>query len=130
MVGTVLIVGASRGIGLELVRQYAEMGHRVIAGCRNPASAGVFKSNRNIVVQCLDTSSDESVASFATTVGDQPIDIAIVSAGVAGGERDQQTDVVCGGDHTRAADPRLPDPHDRLRCPVCAGDRFATGDRP
>ncbi len=30
----VLITGAGRGIGLELVRQYAERGDRVLAGCR------------------------------------------------------------------------------------------------
>ncbi|MDL2403646.1 SDR family oxidoreductase [Rhizobium mayense] len=90
MIETVLVAGASRGIGLELVRQYAEMGYRVIAGCRNPATAGALtslKSNGNIAIHGLDTSSDESVARFSTNVGDQPIDIAIVSAGVAGGDR-------------------------------------------
>jgi NAD(P)-dependent dehydrogenase (short-subunit alcohol dehydrogenase family) len=33
---TWLIVGASRGIGLEFVRQIAANGHRVIATVRNP----------------------------------------------------------------------------------------------
>ncbi len=30
----ILITGAGRGIGLELARQYAERGDRVLAGCR------------------------------------------------------------------------------------------------
>ena len=34
---TVLVIGASRGIGLELVRQYAEAGDRVLATARDDA---------------------------------------------------------------------------------------------
>ncbi|HNK06660.1 MAG TPA: SDR family NAD(P)-dependent oxidoreductase, partial [Giesbergeria sp.] len=34
---TVLVIGASRGIGLELVRQYAAEGWRVIATVRDDA---------------------------------------------------------------------------------------------
>ena len=37
--GTVLITGANRGIGLELVRQYADRGWKVIATARNVAEA-------------------------------------------------------------------------------------------
>ena len=33
----VLVMGASRGIGWELVRQYLEAGHRVIATARDAA---------------------------------------------------------------------------------------------
>jgi NAD(P)-dependent dehydrogenase (short-subunit alcohol dehydrogenase family) len=35
----VVITGAGRGIGLELARQYAERGDRVLAGCRDIARA-------------------------------------------------------------------------------------------
>lgn len=37
--GRVLVTGASRGLGLEFVRQYARLGARVFAGCRAPDEA-------------------------------------------------------------------------------------------
>ena len=37
---TLLVTGASRGIGREFVRQYAAEGWRVIAGCRDPGAVG------------------------------------------------------------------------------------------
>jgi len=40
MTKTILITGANRGIGLELVRAYLGMGdHSIIACCRNPEDA-------------------------------------------------------------------------------------------
>ncbi|MEE8306846.1 MAG: SDR family NAD(P)-dependent oxidoreductase, partial [Gammaproteobacteria bacterium] len=33
---TVLITGANRGLGLEMVRQYAADNYQVIACCRDP----------------------------------------------------------------------------------------------
>ena len=33
---TVLITGSNRGIGLELARQYADLGYKVIATARTP----------------------------------------------------------------------------------------------
>jgi NAD(P)-dependent dehydrogenase (short-subunit alcohol dehydrogenase family) len=36
---TWIVIGASRGIGLELVRQLLAQGHQVIAAVRNPVTA-------------------------------------------------------------------------------------------
>lgn len=85
---TVLIAGASRGIGLALARQYAEAGHNVIAGCRRPEEAVALQKLTvlfKVTVYPLDTSSDDSVASFRAAVGDLPISILLVVAGTAGG---------------------------------------------
>lgn len=87
---TALIAGASRGIGLELVRQYAEDGYRVIAGCRQPESAADLQAlveSLNIEVYQLDTASDESVSHFAAKVGDDAVEVVIVTAGTQGGEQ-------------------------------------------
>ena len=37
--GTVLVTGSSRGLGLELVRQLIPIANKVIATCRDPESA-------------------------------------------------------------------------------------------
>jgi NAD(P)-dependent dehydrogenase (short-subunit alcohol dehydrogenase family) len=86
----VLITSASRGIGLEFVRQYAEDGWRVFAACRDPASAArlepVAKASRgNIEVLRMDVTDAEGIRAAARQVGEQPIDVLINSAGIMGG---------------------------------------------
>lgn len=64
---TWVVVGASRGIGLEYVKQLLQAGNRVIATARNPDASGlsaVVKSHGNpedcIIEQC-DVASSESI---------------------------------------------------------------------
>src|SRR5690242_3454198 len=64
-----VVTGASRGIGLELVRQLAARGHRCDIG--DPAS----------------------VRAFAAALGDAPVDVVINNAGVWGGEHQDLADL-------------------------------------
>ena len=55
---TVMIVGATRGIGLELVRQYAAQGDNVIACARDTEAAALLDTeaanHTNIRIEQLD----------------------------------------------------------------------------
>ncbi len=92
---TILVTGANRGIGLEFVRQYAEAGDRVIAGCRSPERADALQkiadaAAEKVSVRRLDVGSDASVEALQMEVGEQPLDILISNAGVAGPDKDGQ----------------------------------------
>lgn len=85
---TVLITGASRGIGLELARQYAERGWSVIATCRNPAEADelqkIAAQRKNVVVEPLDVTDFATVDRLATRYKGRPIDVLLNNAGISG----------------------------------------------
>jgi NAD(P)-dependent dehydrogenase (short-subunit alcohol dehydrogenase family) len=85
----IVITGCSRGIGLELVRQYSARGERVEAGARSPAQAGalVELSRRNadlVAVHPVDVADPRSVAAFAAGLAAGPVDLLINNAGVSG----------------------------------------------
>jgi len=89
---TVLVTGANRGIGLELVRQYVAGGDQVIAVCRDPARAKALAdiaagSDGRVTIEAADVGDDAAVAALKRAVGDAPIDILIANAGVMGPER-------------------------------------------
>ena len=87
---TVLVAGSNRGVGLELSRQYAQAGWRVIAGCRTPDSAAALKElaeRHHLRVHPLDTASDRSVSDLAASLDGESIDVLIAVAGVPGGDR-------------------------------------------
>lgn len=85
MTETIMITGASRGIGLEFVRQYAADGARVIAACRNPGGAeGLRAVSGDIEPLALDVTDAESVAAARSQLGDRPIDVLINNAGIYG----------------------------------------------
>ena len=83
MTGTVMVIGASRGIGLELARQYAADGWRVHATTRTPDRPGALgRLAGDVVVHELDVRRTDQTASLATAVASEGIDLLIHNAGV------------------------------------------------
>ena len=80
---TILVVGASRGIGFEFVRQYAAEGNRVIATHRS-AEAGAKLRELGAKPAILDLLDESAVLNFGEKLADEKIDIAVINAGIAG----------------------------------------------
>ena len=78
---TVLIIGASRGIGLALARQYAAAGDRVIATARSDDD---LRTLRELGAQGLrvDVADPASISGLAWQLDGEKIDIALYVAGV------------------------------------------------
>ena len=81
---TIMITGASRGLGLEFARQFYNEGCRVIATCRNPKDANALNAIGDIDVHALDVTDDKNVATLADKLRGENIDILINNAGVIG----------------------------------------------
>ena len=81
---TIMITGASRGLGLEFARQFYSEECRVIATCRDPKKANELNSIGDIDVHSLDVTDDKSVANLADKLRGENIDILINNAGVIG----------------------------------------------
>ena len=83
---TVLITGATRGLGRALALQYATAGWRVIAcGRRAPTS------ENGIVPETLDVADPASITDLARRFDGVPIDVLINNAGIRGDTGGLQT---------------------------------------
>lgn len=92
---TVLVTGASRGLGLEFARQYAGDGWTVIATCRDPRRAPLLDkvaaaASGRVSIEPMDVSDFAQVDRLAAKYKGQPIDILINNAGVARGDVERQ----------------------------------------
>ena len=86
MTKNVFITGASRGIGLELTRQYLSAGDHVFAAARNPScdALAALKSQYadTLTPVTLDVTDAASIAAAVGTLGDTPIHLLINNAGI------------------------------------------------
>ncbi|WP_299732233.1 SDR family oxidoreductase [Devosia sp.] len=79
---TILISGANRGIGLELARQFAADGWKVLGTARDPDGAGDLKALGASVLP-LQVTEQTSIDALAQTLANEPIDVLIANAGIA-----------------------------------------------
>ena len=84
---TALIIGASRGIGRELARQYLADGWRVIATARKPDDCASLAALGAEPHQ-LDVTNADSLAAIGWKLDDERIDVAILGAGLYGPRTD------------------------------------------
>jgi len=86
---TLLTTGAGRGIGLELVRQYAADNWTVIACARAPESSSELtqlaeRSKGRVSIHRLDVTDFSAIDALAKDLDDRPIDVLINTAGMMG----------------------------------------------
>lgn len=87
---TVLVTGASRGIGLGFVVHLARRGATVLATARDPNTPKLAGAQREagegrITTFALEVTSDASVAELARALAGRAIDLVIQNAGIASG---------------------------------------------
>jgi len=88
---TVLIVGASRGLGLGLAHEYAARGWRVIGTVRtaNPPEALLAlaaETGNRVRVEMVDINLPEQVTALRERLEGERIDLLFVNAGISNGE--------------------------------------------
>jgi len=80
---SILIAGASRGIGREFVRQLVEKGWRVLATARDQAGCAAL-AELGAEPFILDITDDRSIAALAANLGSTPLDAVLANAGISG----------------------------------------------
>jgi NAD(P)-dependent dehydrogenase (short-subunit alcohol dehydrogenase family) len=101
---TVLIIGASRGLGLALTREWLQRGWSVIATVRTQGQSGLREiagtSNGRLRIEHLEMTDVAAVKLLREQLSGHELDVLFVNAGVANGPGDR-VDQVSTAEFTR-----------------------------
>ena len=95
---TILVTGAGRGIGLQLLKEFKSQGHEVIGTVRNSHGRSKISDlskemGVDIAVFELEVTDAVSVAALKDKLNGKKIDILINNAGVLGGDHQEVTNL-------------------------------------
>jgi NAD(P)-dependent dehydrogenase (short-subunit alcohol dehydrogenase family) len=97
MAESVLIIGASRGIGLGLAKAFAERGWQVTATVRDRSKPGGLDKISGVTIETVDIAEAASARALAERLADVTFDVVIVNAGM-GGPRGERPETVNDAD--------------------------------
>jgi NAD(P)-dependent dehydrogenase (short-subunit alcohol dehydrogenase family) len=94
---TVLLIGASRGLGLAMTEEYLKRGWRVIATARAASTEQLRRiaetSDGALQVETVDITAPEQVVALRARLGPRRMDVLFVNAGVKNDDRETIADV-------------------------------------
>ncbi|MVV46747.1 SDR family oxidoreductase [Pseudomonas sp. PB120] len=83
---TALIIGASRGLGLGLVKTLLADGWQVTATVRNPQNADALRALGDVRIEKLDMDDQQAISALSQQLKGDVFDLLFVNAGVKGPE--------------------------------------------
>src|SRR4051812_10028595 len=85
---TILVTGANRGLGLEITKQYLQLGWRVLACCRKSSNVvdlnHLQRTNRDLHIYHVDLVYENEIFALPQQIQAESIDILFNNAGVLG----------------------------------------------
>jgi NAD(P)-dependent dehydrogenase (short-subunit alcohol dehydrogenase family) len=94
---TVLVIGASRGLGLAIVSEYLDRGSAVVATVRGTARTPLHDlhdaAGGRLDIEHVDIDSPDQVRALRDRLGARRFDLLFVNAGVANGPKETVEDV-------------------------------------
>jgi NAD(P)-dependent dehydrogenase (short-subunit alcohol dehydrogenase family) len=90
-VGTAVITGSNKGIGLALCHELKSRGHQVVATCRH-ASAELMQTGVE-VVEGIDVTDSAATDRLRAHLGERPVDLLLNNAGITARESFDVLDV-------------------------------------
>jgi NAD(P)-dependent dehydrogenase (short-subunit alcohol dehydrogenase family) len=95
---TLLLIGASRGLGLALAKEYLDRSWQVVATERGGGAAGPLQelaagAGGRLAIEHVDINHPDQVAALHTRLGARRFDLLFVNAGVKNDDRETIADV-------------------------------------